>query len=55
MAQLEKIEELFLHTIEQEKKIKKLQSDNQKLTRELDSLKEDMEVIKAMLLENSQN
>jgi len=49
LAHLEKIEELFLHTIEQEKKIEQLQADNQKLSSELDSLKADMEKIKALL------
>ncbi|MBR9853364.1 MAG: bZIP transcription factor [Algicola sp.] len=52
---LEKIEELFLHTIEQEKKIEQLQSENQNLTKELDSLKEDMAKIKALLMEKSNN
>src|SRR5690606_27756358 len=35
LIHLEKIEELFLHTIEQEKKIDKLQSENKKLSEEL--------------------
>ncbi|MEQ5792585.1 hypothetical protein J4E06_16080, partial [Muricauda sp. NFXS6] len=52
MAQLEKIEELFLHTIEQEKKIEKLQSNNENLTKELDSLKAEMKEVKALLLKN---
>jgi len=52
---LEKIEELFLYTIEQEKKIKKLQSNNENLTKELDSLKAEIKEIKTMLLEKSQN
>ncbi|TXJ99283.1 hypothetical protein FQ019_17915 [Flagellimonas aequoris] len=55
LAQLEKIEELFLHTIEQEKKIEKLQSDNEKLTSEVNNLKAEMEKIKALLLEQKQN
>ncbi len=46
---LEKIEELFLHTIEQEKKIKALQSENDTLTNELNSVKKELEEIKAML------
>ncbi len=46
---LEKIEELFLHTIEQEKKIKALQKENADLTRQLDTLKKDMAEIKALL------
>ena len=52
LKHLEKIEELFLHTIEQEKKIKQLQSENQNLTKELDSLKEDLAKIKALLMES---
>ena len=46
---LEKIEELFLHTIEQEHKIKKLESDNQVLSNELKSLQKDLEEIKSLL------
>ena len=46
---LEKIEELFLHTIEQEKKITTLQNENETLNKELEALKADMELIKAML------
>lgn len=49
---LEKIEELFLHTIEQEHKIKTLQSENQNLSEELQSLKRDLEEIKALLKNN---
>ena len=48
---LEKIEELFLHTIEQEKKIKELQKANTNMSSELDALKAQMEEIKTMLLE----
>ncbi|CAG2534620.1 hypothetical protein MAR621_04074, partial [Maribacter dokdonensis] len=48
---LEKIEELFLHTIEQEKKIKELQKANTNMSVELDALKAQMEEIKTMLLE----
>ncbi len=55
LAQLEKIEELFLHTIEQEKKIEKLQSENEKLASEVNNLKAEMEKIKALLLEQKQN
>nr|WP_299339837.1 hypothetical protein [Allomuricauda sp.] len=47
---LEKIEELFLHTIEQEKKIEKLKSENQKLKEELDSLKSEVQAIKELIL-----
>ncbi len=46
---LEKIEELFLHTIEQEKKIKELQSQNTSLSEELESLKKDISDIKEFL------
>lgn len=46
---LEKIEELFLHTIEQENKIKSLQSENDTLNKELNTIKKDLEEIKAML------
>ncbi|MDL5510727.1 hypothetical protein QSE00_02790 [Arenibacter sp. M-2] len=46
---LEKIEELFLHTIEQEKKIEQLTSENQSLSAELQSLRKDMDEIKALL------
>ncbi|WP_405395702.1 hypothetical protein [Maribacter sp. Asnod2-G09] len=48
---LEKIEELFLHTIEQEKKIKELQSANTNMSTELEALKAQMAEIKIMLLE----
>ncbi|WP_424001987.1 beta strand repeat-containing protein [Maribacter sp. IgM3_T14_3] len=48
---LEKIEELFLHTIEQEKKIKELQSANTNMSTELEGLKAQMAEIKTMLLE----
>ena len=50
LQNLEKIEELFLHTIEQEKKIKSLETDNERLTEELEAMKKDMALIKAMLL-----
>ncbi|RKR06955.1 hypothetical protein CLV91_3183 [Maribacter vaceletii] len=46
---LEKIEELFLHTIEQEKKIKALEKDKNNLSKELNSLKKEIELIKEML------
>ncbi len=49
LQNLEKIEELFLHTIAQEKKIESLESQNEKLTQELDALKADMVLIKKML------
>ena len=47
---LEKIEELFLHTIEQEKKINQLQTENEGLSIELEALKRDMERIKQLVL-----
>ncbi len=46
---LEKIEELFLHTIEQEKKINQLESKNEDLAKELNTLKKDLVEIKALL------
>ncbi len=46
---LEKIEELFLHTIEQEKKIKSLEDTNSSLTNEVALLIAQMEAIKKML------
>jgi len=52
---LEKIEELFLHTIEQEKKIKELQSANTNMSTELEELKAQMAEIKTMLLEKQNN
>ncbi len=49
LQNLEKIEELFLHTIEQEKKINRLQSENQTLSDEVKALQNHMEEIKTML------
>nr|WP_297917263.1 hypothetical protein [uncultured Allomuricauda sp.] len=46
---LEKIEELFLHTIEQEKKIDQLKSENQELTEELNSLRAEIRIIQNLL------
>ncbi|WP_276165725.1 beta strand repeat-containing protein [Zobellia alginiliquefaciens] len=46
---LEKIEELFLHTIEQEKEIKKLKAEKEAMANELKSMKNDIEEIKALL------
>ncbi|MCK0192978.1 hypothetical protein MWU84_23615, partial [Arenibacter sp. F20364] len=46
---LEKIEELFLHTIEQEKKIDQLKTENKSLSAELQSLRKDMDEIKALI------
>ena len=53
LQNLEKIEELFLHTIEQEKKIEVLKSENETLNSELESLKKDMAEIKALLQSNT--
>ncbi|WP_430424371.1 hypothetical protein [Maribacter litoralis] len=52
---LEKIEELFLHTIEQEKKIKELQKANTNMSSELEALKAQMQEIKNMVLEKQNN
>ncbi|MEB8330796.1 hypothetical protein OO009_15670, partial [Flavobacteriaceae bacterium KMM 6897] len=49
LQNLEKIEELFLHTIEQEKKIQELRSKNEMMSIELKSLRKDLEEIKAIL------
>jgi hypothetical protein len=53
LINLEKIEELFLHTIEQEKKIKELESSNKNMATEVEALKAQMEEIKKLLLEKS--
>ncbi|SEM08237.1 hypothetical protein SAMN04488008_10923 [Maribacter orientalis] len=53
LINLEKIEELFLHTIEQEKKIKQLESTNKNMASEVETLKAQMEEIKTMLLEKT--
>ncbi len=47
---LEKIEELFLHAIEQEKKIMQLKSENEVLSKTLETLKSDIDLIKKLLL-----
>ena len=52
---LEKIEELFLHTIEQEKKIKALESANKTMANEMDLLKEQLEEIKKLVLAKNTN
>ncbi|MDE3743890.1 bZIP transcription factor, partial [Maribacter polysaccharolyticus] len=52
---LEKIEELFLHTIAQEKKIDQLQKENQTLTQELEALKGDIALIKQLLQNQAGN
>ncbi|PKA99306.1 hypothetical protein B0O79_3012 [Flavobacteriaceae bacterium MAR_2009_75] len=46
---LEKIEELFLHTIEQEKKIKQLKAEKEAMVDEIKAMKKDLEEIKALL------
>ena len=51
LIHLEKIEELFLHTIEQEKKIELLKEENKNLAHEVESLRKDMELIKALLIQ----
>ncbi len=50
LQNLEKIEELFLHTIEQEKKIDQLKNENEVLSKKLEVLKSDMELIKQLVL-----
>ncbi len=55
LGHLEKIEELFLHTIEQEKKIEELSSENQKLKEELNSLKSEVQAIKELILKENDN
>ncbi len=52
---LEKIEELFLHTIEQEKKIISLKSENEELSTALEALKSDIELIKQLVLTKDKN
>ncbi|MBU3027368.1 hypothetical protein [Zobellia galactanivorans] len=49
LQNLEKIEELFLHTIEQEKEIHKLKAEKEAMAQELKSIKNDLEEIKALL------
>ncbi|CAM4338383.1 beta strand repeat-containing protein [Zobellia nedashkovskayae] len=46
---LEKIEELFLHTIEQEKEINRLKAEKEAMANELKTMKNDIEEIKALL------
>jgi hypothetical protein len=53
LQNLEKIEELFLHTIEQEKKIKELESSNKNMASEVEALKAQMKEIKNLLLEKT--
>ncbi len=49
LINLEKIEELYLHTIEQAKQIDQLKSENQSLSAELKSLKKDITEIRLLL------
>ncbi len=51
LQNLEKIEELFLHTIEQEKKINTLQKENENINQELLNLKKELEAIKNLIKE----
>ena len=51
LQNLEKIEELFLHTINQEKKINQLETKNQAILEELESLKKELEAIKNAIKE----
>ena len=55
LQNLEKIEELFLHTIAQEKKIDQLQNENKALTQELEALKGDIALIKQLLQTQAEN
>ena len=52
---LEKIEELFLHTIEQEEKIKAQQKENHDLKMQVMDLKKRLQVIEELLLERKSN
>ena len=49
LKNLEKIEELFLHTIEQEKKIKALKQENEELKEQLEDIKVQIQEIKALI------
>ncbi|MDO1511950.1 hypothetical protein Q2T41_04645 [Maribacter confluentis] len=53
LTNLEKIEELFLHTIEQEKKIKALETTNKDMANQIELLKAQMEEIKQLMLEKT--
>ena len=52
---LEKIEELFLHAIEQEQKIETLQQEKENLTREVSELKLRLDRIEKMLTQKEKN
>lgn len=49
LQNLEKIEELFLHTIEQEKKLKKLSEENHRLLNRVTELAAQLEAIKELI------
>ena len=52
---LEKIEELFLHTIEQEQKIQSLEEEKEILTREVSELKLRLDRIEKALTQKEKN
>jgi hypothetical protein len=52
LKNLEKIEELFLHTIAQEKKIEQLTNEKDTLSQEVQALRKDIQEIKALLKAN---
>ncbi len=54
LQNLEKIEELFLHTIEQEKKIETLQEENRELSKQMDALKSQVAEIKKLLAKGNE-
>ncbi|MFD2607500.1 hypothetical protein ACFSSG_18515 [Euzebyella marina] len=49
LQNLEKIEELFLHTIAQEKEINRLKAEKEALANEVQAMKKDLEEIKSLL------
>jgi hypothetical protein len=49
LQNLEKIEELFLHTINQEKEINQLKNKNESLSTELELVRKDLAEIKELL------
>ncbi|PIB29232.1 hypothetical protein BFP77_06920 [Maribacter sp. 4U21] len=55
LQNLEKIEELFLHTIEQEKKIEALAAEKEALAQKLQRLEKDMDLIKQLLQTKNNN
>ncbi len=52
LQNLEKIEELYLHTIHQEKEINALQKENKTLQQELSDLKKEVAAIKNLIKKN---